>query len=303
MQKSQNGGTRKQCESLEVMSLGVTYDKYRQGALWDAIRSGTAFSPLRQFDESKVPWSALDKEGQSGGRAIDALENATAAVPMYWGIPSMYAGLPLSPDVMETMNGPFLGLPGSAETNGMAWHLFVASSWLLDKKPDELIERAFQFFEQYPDAPLLFVSTAETPDDHDRRAPPGVPRFVRDGRYFVDLPDSAVVLVLGRRDRVERLRKFAWNDVDNDVGQNKIRKAYFAFREHLSAGAGHYMRNLTADEWLLETSRLAGREDIRSAWGERNQRQAWIPSPWFPVPWSKQQLASSGVYQMAEYQC
>ena len=290
LHQQQCGGSSSRCDKLEVLSLGVTYDKYRQGHLWEALTSGTAFSGLREFDPASVPWSFQDKYGLSGKRAIDAFENAVAVTPMYWGMPSMYAGIPLSERAMREFKGPILGLTGGAEHNGFAWHLFVASDWLLSASPDKLFELAFQFFDKHPDVPLLFVSAVDSPDDHERAAPPGGQRLLRTGRYFIELPDSAVVLVLGRRERVERLRPFAWDDKNNDFGQNKIRMAYYTLREQLAKPEGYHLRDLSVDEWIEESTRLSKRDDIRSQWGTFSKRRGWSPSPWFPVPWSTEQL-------------
>ena len=60
---------------LEVISLGVTLDKYRQGKLWEALSKGHAFASIREQDPMKYPWSAGDKEAQEGSRSGDALEN------------------------------------------------------------------------------------------------------------------------------------------------------------------------------------------------------------------------------------
>lgn len=290
--QSQCGGSAPRCESLEVLSLGITYDRYRQGMLWEALKSGTAFSPIRETNPANVPWSSDDKMGQAAKRAIDAFENAIAATPMYWGMPSMYAGIPLRDDLLQEISGPLMGITGSAEQSGFSWHLFVAADWLLSENPDRLLELAFQFFDRHVDAPLLFVSAVDGPYGHDMNALPGAPRLLRNGKYHVELPDSSVVLVLGRRERVERLREFAWSDRDNDFGQTKIREAYYRLRTKLSNGTGHNMRHLATDEWIAEGVRLAGRDEIRSEWGTARLRKKWSPSPWFPVPWNTNQLSA-----------
>ncbi len=286
------GGDDHKCETLEVLSLGVTYDKFRQGNLWNAIRSGTAFAPLREFDESIEPWSKFEKMGRSKKRAADAFENAVAVTPMYWGMPSMYASVPYPASRSDDANRTFLGLTGSAEVNGFSWHLFVASTTLLSSTPDRLVETAFQFFDDHPDVPLLFVSAVDSPYIHDSRAVPSTLRNLRDGRYVVQLPDSAVVFVFGRRERVDRLRNFAWEDKDNDFGQNKIRMAYYELRGQLAKPDTYNNRHLSVEEWQAESARLAARNDIRSGWGTSRLRNGWTPSPWFPVPWSTSQLAA-----------
>jgi hypothetical protein len=85
---------------------------------------------------------------------------------------------------------------------------------------------------------------------------------------------------------VGRLRAFAWNDKDNDFGQNKIRMAYYGVKEALPD-----RRLPTTQEWLAETARLAQRNDIRYGWN-RSLADKWKPTPWFPVPWSREQLAT-----------
>lgn len=286
------GGGAPRCETLEVLSLGVTYDRYRQGMLWEALKSGTAFSPLREANTAITPWSSDDKILQSGKRAVDAFENAIAATPMYWGMPSMYAGIPLREELLREIVGPIIGLTGSAEQNGFSWHLFVASDWLLAEGPDQIFELAFQFFDKHADVPLLFISVVDDPYTHDMNSLPGAPRLLRNGRYFLELPDSTVVFALGRRERVEPLREFAWDDRDNDFGQTKIRAAYYDLRTRLSNGRGHNLRHLATDEWIAEAARLAAREDIRSGWGAAGLRKRWKPTPWFPVPWSTNQLSA-----------
>lgn len=268
---------------LEIVSLGVTYEKYRQGKLWDALMQGTAFSSLRETDPTKFVWSVDDKRGQSGGRGLDALENGGKNAPMYWGGPSLYAGSPDYGDHVDDV--PVAGLVSGAETNGMAWHLFTSGGWWMSEHPDRALEGAFQFFEQHVDVPLVFLAAVDVTQIRDRHRLAGTTPLLRNGRYLPDRPDSATFFVLARRDRVDRLRPFAWDDKDNDFGQNKIRMAYYAIKE------SRPKRWLpTVDEWLAETTRLSQRHDIRYGW-DRRLAEKWKPTPWFPVPWSKQQLA------------
>jgi hypothetical protein len=270
--------------TIEVLGLGVTYEKFRQAKLWTALASGTAFSSIRETDPAKFVWSVDDKRGQSGRRGLDALENGGMNFPMYWGAPSLYAG---SPDYSGATAGePIGGLVGGAETNGMAWHLFVSADWLMSERPDQIFEAAFGFFEKHPDVPLLFVSAVDVTELRDRMRLPGTPALLRNGRYLPERPDAAVVLVLAVRERVERLRPFAWDDKDNSFGQNKIRMAYYSVKDTRPD-----RRLPTVEEWLAETARLAQRSDIRYGW-DRRLAEMWKPTPWFPVPWSRAQLAA-----------
>ena len=52
---------------LEIIGLGVTLDKYRQGKLWEALQKGHAYASIREQDKEKYPWSGMEKAGISGG--------------------------------------------------------------------------------------------------------------------------------------------------------------------------------------------------------------------------------------------
>ena len=51
---------------LEVIGLGVSLDKHRQGKLWDALQKGHPFGTIREQDPNKYSWSASDKLGDEG---------------------------------------------------------------------------------------------------------------------------------------------------------------------------------------------------------------------------------------------
>lgn len=78
--------------TLEVLGLGITVEQYRQGKLWKVLQEGGAHASIREPDPKKYPWTDFDKIGQTGGRACDSLENGADRSPMFWGVPTMYAG-------------------------------------------------------------------------------------------------------------------------------------------------------------------------------------------------------------------
>ena len=81
---------------LEVISLGVTLDKYRQGALWEALKQGHPQASIREQNPEKYPWSADEKDGVAGNRHGHTLENGAKFTPMYWGVPVFNAEPPIS---------------------------------------------------------------------------------------------------------------------------------------------------------------------------------------------------------------
>ncbi len=293
---------------LEVIGLGVTYEKYRQGKLWDVLQMGTPFTTIREQDPNKYEWAANDKIGASGGRACDALENGAESSPMFWGVPSFYAGSPIpDPAQQPSELRPIAGLAASAETTGMAWHLFVTGPWQLSERPDQLLEQVFAFFDSHPDLPYVILLADDSSATRDGDLPPEAPRLIRDGYYIPDMPDATAVFVLARRERVEPLRPYVWDDPANDYLQENLRKMYYHLKESAPTPAklAHPEqfdggRNPTTAEWLKGAAVFAKHPvfdkqeaDISLAAFRRwlnDPPKDWKPTPWFPVPWNRNQM-------------
>lgn len=293
---------------LEVIGLGVTYEKYRQGKLWDALQTGTPFTSIREQDPNKYAWADTDKLGVSGGRACDALENGAEPSPMFWGVPSFYAGSPmLDPAQQPSEIRPMAGLAGSAESTGMAWHLFVTGQWQLSERPDQLLEQVFAFFDTHPDLPYVVLLADDSSATRDGDLPPGAPPLIRNGYYIPDMPDSTAVFVLARRERVEPLRPYVWDDPDNDYLQENLRMMYYDLMEAVPTPeklAGHEKfhggRQPTVAEWLKAAAVFARNPvyhenkpglplDGLRRW-LKGPPGDWKPTPWFPVPWNRNQM-------------
>lgn len=293
---------------LEVLGLGVTYEKYRQGKLWNALQQGNSYTSIREPDPKKYEWSGIDKEGNTGGRACDALENGAERSPMFWGVPTMFAGGPIAAPTQQPSDiDPMAGLANSAEGTGMAWHLFVTGPWQLDERPDLLLEQAFALFDAYPDLPYLVLLAADDMTDRNGGRLPGTPPLIKDGYYVPERPDATAVFVLARRERVEPLRPYVWDDPDNDYLQENLRMMYYqvkddvpnpeklAHPEKLNLG-----RQPSVAEWLQAAAVFAKRpvfdkEDDNKLtaafkrWAN-HPPDDWKPTPWFPVPWNREQM-------------
>lgn len=293
---------------LEVLGLGVTYEKYRQGKLWDALQQGNPHTSIRERDPKKYEWSGDDKYGVSGGRALDALENGVDPSPMFWGVPSMYASRPIeNPGYQPSDIDPMAGLAGSAESTGMAWHLFVTGPWQLSERPDQLLEQAFALFDKYPDLPYLVLLSSDDMALREMSKLPGTPMLVNDGYYVPERPDATAVFVLARRERVEPLRPYVWDDPDNDYLQENLRMMYYQVKDdvpnpeklaHPEKPNGG--RQPTVAEWLQAAAVFAKRPvhdekggsallDAFKRWANHPPKD-WKPTPWFPVPWNREQM-------------
>lgn len=300
---------------LEVIGMGVTLDKYRQGKLWDALRQGHAFGSIREQDPKKYPWARDDKEGQEGGRSASTLENGIGRLPMYWPAPSLYGGDPfVNPKEPVSETNPVEGLVGSADSNGLAWTLFVSAGWSLSEHPDRLLEKAFDFFDRYPDVPYLVVAASDGLYFRNLYRPKGTDPLIKDGHYIPSMPDSSALFVLARRERVEAIRPFAFEDTSQDeLAPEQNRKgiarrlavAFIDLTEKVPKPQGTPFRNPTVPEWLAESAKLVQREEFQSGKGTNffadrlgvfkggvvRVPEGFRPTPWFPVPWNKKQLS------------
>lgn len=309
---------------LEVIGLGVTLDKYRQGKLWDALQQGSPFVTIREQDKEKYPWSESERSGISGGRGGDTLENGAQYTPMYFGVPVFNAQAPsYDPGVMDKPDEPLVGLAGGAVSSGMAWHLFVAGPRRFDEHPDRILEDVFAFFDSNPDVPYIVLNSNDDMYFRDLFRKPGSPPLIKDGKYIPEMPDTSALFVLARRERVDPIRPFVWDDPENKFVQNVFRWMYWelasavphpsrtkVLRPPAQVGADPVRheygdgieRQPLVSEWLEAAAAFAQRSDIRgtSTISMLNNINPfthrpptnWKPTPWFPIPWNRDQLAT-----------
>jgi hypothetical protein len=309
---------------LEVIGLGATLDKYRQGALWTALQNGNPYMTIREQDRKKYPWSDTEKMGISGGRGGDSLENGAQYTPMYYGVPVFNAEPPVhNTRMIDTPDDPLAGLAGSNVSSGMAWHLFVVGPRRFDEHPDRILEDVFTFFDSHPDVPYIVLNSDDSMTSRDSYRAEGMAALVKDGYYIPEMPDTSTLFVLARRERVDAIRPFVWDDPDNKFVQEEFRAMYYQLvktipfpgrvvtRTPAQAAAdpdgnpendGNERQPLI-QEWLEGSGAFAQRPDIRgtapvslidavkSHW-ENKPPKEWKPTPWFPIPWNTEQLAT-----------
>ena len=302
---------------LEIIGLGVTLDKYRQGKLWDALQAGAPQKSIREQDPKKYPWTSLNKAQTSGSRGGDALENGALHSPDCWGVPVFNAEPPnLDPNEADSPIRPSIGLAGGADMSDMSTHLFVAGSRHRTEHPDRILEDVFNFFDANPDIPFVVLNSDDSMTSRDSYSAPGTPPLLKDGYYIPEMPDAATLFLLARRERVDAIRPFAFDDVSYDKGVDYINRygvgrrlflAYLDLRKAVPSKAKlenpKYAvgRTPMIAEWLPAAAKFAARPDIRglgeTGFIDRELNRAhrppmdWKPTPWFPVPWSKEQLA------------
>ena len=298
---------------LEVINLGVTLDKYRQDKLWEALQSGNPYTSLREQDPKKYPWTMFDKLGMSGGRSGNTLENGAGYTVTEWGTPVFNAR---PPDLGKYANNPLvpdMGLAGSAEASGMSTSLFVASSRHFAERPDRILENVFDFFDANPDVPYVVLNSDDGMDVRHASRPPSSPPLVKEGYYVPEMPDSSALFVLARRERVDPIRPFAYDDIDDyrvsmevlnrDGVARRLFLGYLELQKSVPRPNDPDLpdsRTVTATEWLDYAAKFSQRPDIRGTGqvsfldkqfnAKHRPPLDWKPTPWFPIPWSKLQL-------------
>jgi hypothetical protein len=302
---------------LEVIGLGVTLDKYRQGKLWEALQQGNAYASIREQDKEKYTWDAMQRAGIAGGRGGDTLENGARDIPMYFGVPVFNAEPPIfNSHMLDSPDSPAIGLAGGAASSGLHWHLFASGPRRLSEHPDRILEDVFAFFDAHPDVPYIVLNSEDSMPTRDLYSPDNSPPLTRDGRYIPEMPDASALFVLARRERIDAVRKFAYDDappedsVDDLNTYGVARRLYLAY-DQLMRAVPHpdkkedpnafTQRQPSIAEWLPVAAQFAQRPDIRGTGSfsmlDRLQHKTyqppkeWQPTPWFPLPFNKEQLA------------
>ena len=299
---------------LEVIGLGANLDSYRQGALWDALARGTPYTLIRDMDPKHHPWQGGDKSDQSLAREIASVENALLDTPRYWGAP-VFNAEPLCLDEKYT-DRPESPQGGIAMRDVMM-HMPVLTHRELSDRPDRIIEKVFAFFDQNPSVPYIILGSS---DSSTLRAQYSSTRKrLDDGWYAPEQPDASAVFVLARRERVDALRPFVFQDLEEpqadvdvlnrDGIARRVWLNYLALENKVptrpedASSSMHTGRRPTNTEWLADleifAKQFSGSEPSKVSFKLPNAlnirskptvSRKWTAMPWFPVPWNTEQL-------------
>lgn len=251
-------------DTLDVLSLGLSLDIFRQGQVWQALELGNRANPNALHATSILPTgpcgypiTGADKDTAYDKRKSDALELGLKNFLEKWPIPTV--------TVVRgwTADHPKPRVPAEAVTNmltsmvnrmrgdaGLHWHGIreLENGIVCSDTPEGLVESLFQLFERTPDLPAVLVygvdgfNMAMTLSDHSQT-------FVGAGtgpRQPGELTDAMVALVVGRPERVDWLRYYA---PFTQVNENPINPEF-------------------------------------TGWGSRQPTVPFQPSPFIPKPWT-----------------
>ena len=212
---------------LDILSIGVSLDTFRQGQAWRALRLQNSVQPdaLRVgsallTDPNRYPTSANDKDLAYQKREQDALELGLRDFMETWPIPTITVVRGWNPNtpnlrvpadmtktmlvsMVDAMRGP----------SGLHWHRIrqLEDGIVCSDTAEWLVEYLFRFFEEHPDLPALLVYANEGINMAGALSVRGE-KFVGSGtglRQPGELTDAMVALVVGRPERVDWLRYYA----------------------------------------------------------------------------------------------
>jgi hypothetical protein len=261
-----------QLSSLDVMGVGLSVEMFRQSQPWLEMQKHPNGSILPQ-DLSTYPTNYTIKKLATNKRSADVLEWGGSRFVEWWPIPSLsvwaHCDKPEKPGMFDDGKTNYAYFYDRVDDlrrpAGMHHHRFVTLGSIFLNEPEQVLERAFQFFDKNPEVPalLLFIAdgdmTRSMTGDMSRKA------YWEEGPRRVDsMTEAVVVLVLARRDRVDALRPFAPHVTGDRNAQFHTERD-----RHLNAARA--------------AARAAGKPEP--------QQLVFKPSRYVPTPWTAEQLS------------
>lgn len=267
-----NTGMATPLATLDVLGVGLSVEMFRQSHAWVEMQRHPKRSILPE-DLRAYETNYTMKDLISEKRSADVLEWGASRFVEQWPIPSLSIWAHCYKQ--ETTQTHFGGKTSYGFFNnrvdrlrmpaGMHHHQISSLGSIFLNDPEDVLERAFRFFEENPEVPALLLYASD--GDMIRQYTGDVSRrpYVEEGpRRFGAMTESMVAIVLARRERVDALRLF----VPNSEGDRNAQ--YFAERD----------RQLNA-----------ARAAARAAGKPEPTKLVFKPSRFLPAPWTAEQLS------------
>ena len=229
--------TSPRLETLDILSIGLSLDVFRQGQTWQALAEQSEnqtealhVASILPMDPNKYPVTADDKDMAWKKRKSDALELGLKDFLEKWPVPTVGVVRGWNPNTPNLRRTPtevsrmLASMVNGLRTKaGLHWHRIrnLQDDFICNDTPEGLIESLFQLFERNPDLPAVLVYNVEGFNMALALTTRGnKPIGVGTGpRQPGELTDTMVALIVGRPERVEWLRYYAQYAKVND---NKI---------------------------------------------------------------------------------
>ncbi len=262
--------TSPRLETLDVLSIGMSLDVFRQGQVWKALQEQNAVQAealhvgsILPMDPKKYPTSADDKDMAYEKRQADALELGLKNFLEKWPIPTVTVVRswdPSTPNLRftpeETRESLSVKVNDLRVPAGLHWHRIanLQDGIICNDTPEGVLEALFSLFERNPDLPAVLVYANEGFNMAGSLSSRDVPLKSLGGgsgpRVPGTLTDTMVALIVGRPERVDWLRQFA---PYTKVNENRIDPEF-------------------------------------RGWGWRKPPVEFRPTPFIPQPWTERAL-------------
>lgn len=196
-------------ETLELFGVGISVEMFRQEKLWSAMQESGDKSIL-PTEPRAYPASLQDREDARRQGAAKAIESAIKSFADNWPIPVV--------SIWPQLHAEQAGQSAQAFENwgddllaqaGLFQHKVVSVGTFFHDTPEEILERAFQFFQGHADVPALLLLVSD--GDMLRKLTGDINRqshWESSKRKFDSMAETTVALLLGKRDRIDALRPF-----------------------------------------------------------------------------------------------
>ncbi|MBA4709090.1 type VI lipase adapter Tla3 domain-containing protein [Aquitalea aquatica] len=271
--------------ALEIRSIGVTVDRFRQMKLWQRIDEvNNPWQNVLVQDPQAYPWDDHERDLINTQRANKTLENTLRLWVERWPIPVLVSdGIKMRTNrILWAQNGSGLGI-----------HMFTGLGAHQGEGGDVLVQQLFRFFDENPTLPAAVLLSFDSQEDH--------PPYGRKERFIPTMPDSMAAILVTRTDRVNQFIRPYAVDVPYDINKNdtkydviKLWNFFFpAERAYTAANKGQQVMptaywNEHAKTLISQVDPNAGQGGMIPFWHQG--KEGFKPTPWMPVRWTKWQL-------------
>jgi len=270
--------------SLEIRSVGITIDRYRQMQVWQQLdQVNQPQKSILSQNPNDYEWAADTRSLQSDNRAANAFENAVRSWVERWPIPVLVA---------DATGMGTLRLALVRQDAGLGIHLFTGLGAHKGEGADTLVQQLFQVFDENPELPAVVMFS----DDSQENQP-----NCKDARFVPTLPDSMVAILVTRTDRVNQFIRpytvdvpYAINMDDTQYDVIKLWNFYWD-QDTAHDKIPNSSDTMPSHYWNEKAKTLIAQVDANGSQGGllpfwNNSKAGFKPSPWVPVRWTKWQL-------------
>jgi hypothetical protein len=269
---------------------------------------GHPFATIRERIH-KYPYTADDKLGYEGGADASALENGIRGLPMYWPAPPSTPPNPSTdPERPPSDTDPVIGVVAGTDSNGLSLTLFVPAGYTLSTTRTACSRKPSPSSTPIP-TPYLVVAANDGLYFRHLNRPKGSPPSFRDGHYVPEMPGSAALFVLARRERSmpcapspsRTPTRTCWA-ASRTAPASPASFSPTAALPNNSARPWARARHEGLDRWPTVPEWLAAAKASPNAPTSSAPRVSLLDvattwctpqgytHPWFPIPWNKDQL-------------